>query len=68
VNDDQPEIVSVADVCPFCRAAMTDRGEYAGIWDGSLGQGFGNWCTAKCRNCGADLIGWEYSPESAPDE
>ena len=68
MDDDQPEILSADDVCPICRAAMIDRGEYAGIWDGSLGQGSGSWYTAKCQNCGADLIGWEYSNDSRPDE
>lgn len=68
MDDDQPEIISAEDACPFCHAAMTERGEHAGIWDGSLGRGFGNWYNARCRACGVELIGWEYSTDAAPDD
>jgi hypothetical protein len=68
MDDDQPEILSADDICPFCRAVMTDRGEYGGIWDGALGQGSGNWYTAHCPKCDANLIGWEYGTDAAPDE
>jgi hypothetical protein len=64
VDDDQPEILSADDVCPFCGAVMTDRGEFAGVWDGSLGQGCGNWYIAKCRTCGAGLVGWEFAADA----
>src|SRR5688500_7176318 len=60
-DHNQPEILSADDACPLCGAGMTGRGEYAGIWDGALGQGSGNGYTAQCPGCGADLVGWEYA-------
>jgi hypothetical protein len=64
IDDDPPQILSADDACPICNVAMTDRGRYVGTWDGALGQGYGNWYIAKCRNCGAELIGWEYAIDS----
>jgi len=34
--------------------------EYAGVWDGSLGEGFGGVYMSRCTSCSEALIGWAY--------
>jgi hypothetical protein len=48
------------DACPLCAARVPDRGKEAGVWDGTLGVGFGSFWITKCAACGAELFGIQY--------
>lgn len=65
-SDESPQIIWADDACPVCRTPITQPGQYMGIWDGSLGDGSGNWYSKSCENCGNQLIGWEYGTLDDP--
>jgi hypothetical protein len=65
-SDDNPEIIWADDACPVCHNRIDEPGEFMGIWDGSLGDGCGNWYSKVCDTCGSQLIGWEYGTIDDP--
>ena len=65
-NSDRPEIVWADDACPVCHTRIAHADKYVGTWDGSLGQGSGNWYSKQCRACGSQLIGWEHRLRDDP--
>jgi hypothetical protein len=54
------QIIRTDNACPVCKTRITTPGDYMGVWDGSMGDGSGNWYSKKCEVCGSMLVGWQY--------